>query len=174
MTGVAALYGLYAPDEVPPVVPMQTQRVSHLQAIYKNSTADLYDDFQNATEDQCWEDLQPTLKLLKPVCPEAEAWVRQQHKDGTLYYTPKGTGYYAAYHPVTQSLLLNESMFKASDGLKATVLAHEFRHSRQNFSKFLIAGMWLLLSGDLPTDLYELEAEAYQRQVWYALLGING
>ena len=169
ITGAASLYGIYAPDDVPEVKAIAFDIVD----FYRNTTEALSDNFRNSTDDHRWQYLQPTLRLLKDVCPEAEAWVRQKHKDGLLFYTEGNTDHIAAYSPFLKHLIFNESMFRMGDGQKASILAHEFRHSRQSYSKFVIAGIWLLVSGDLPTELYEREAEAYQQKVLFALRGVH-
>jgi hypothetical protein len=170
MAGACSFWQFYAPDVVPPVI---VQSSMPAELVHRNTTQDVYLNFNNYNEDQRWESLQPTLLLLRSVCPEAEEWARQKHAEGMVFYSKKGTGYYAAYSAFFKYLVLNEAMFEVSDGCKASILAHEFRHSRQSLSKFILAGLWLMVSGRLPIEYYEDEAEGYQQKVWCALLGVE-
>ena len=86
-------------------------------------------------------------------------------------YTWGDTGYYAAYHPVQQSLILNETFLKSSNGMKAVILAHEFRHSRQLIFKHImtIATAFFVKADHEHFLIVEHEAERFQEEVRSAI-----
>jgi hypothetical protein len=170
MAGACSFYQFAFPDKVPLVTSVL---VPNIIEVHQNTTKDLYQNYDKYTDEEKWEAIQPTLALLKNVNPESVEWIEYQHDNDLLNFDEKGTGYYAAYSPAFKYVALNESMFNLNDGLKASIIAHEFRHSRQAPSKFILAGLYLVISGELPTEYYEDEAEVYQQKVYYALLGLD-
>ena len=152
---------VFFPDDVPEVrfVSFKSIEVAHF-----NNTAKI----DALTEEaDIWNHLQPSLSILKEACPEAEAWVRNRHQEGKYGYTWGRTGYYAAFHPILRVLIINESLLRCSDGEKAAILAHEFRHSRQNIAKHVVTVITMILARDLQEhfEIVEYEAERFEEEV---------
>lgn len=161
IVGACMTLAVIYPDEVPPV---KSVSVRMRLVAYENHTGMIH---AAVDEEIIWEQLQPSLLILKEACPEAEQWVRAQHANQKLSYTWGQTGYYAAYHPLGNYLIINESTFKLNNGDKAVVLAHEFRHSRQIITKHIMSIALVLLTEATPEHflIVEHEAERFQDEV---------
>jgi hypothetical protein len=146
----------------------------HQQAL-QNSTAELaWGGKRERTESEYWEALQPTLKILRTVSPEIAEWVESQRASGKLSYDLPSLHIepVAAYHPILRTLYINHDHFWGlKDGEKAAVLAHEYRHARQNIPKVTSSRLTQLLSGrffEYPCQL-EDEAHLYEKALLEAL-----
>lgn len=146
----------------------------HQQA-FQNSTAALaWGDRKGRTESEYWEALQPTLAILRTVSPEIATWVESQRASGKLSYDPPSVHIepIAAYHPILRTLYINhEHFWGMKDGEKAAVLAHEYRHARQNIPKVTSSRLTQLLAGrffEYPCQL-EDEAHLYEKAMLEAL-----
>lgn len=83
-------------------------------------------------EDERWNKMQRSLALLDRSVPEVSAWVRDEREKGRLVYELKTDQYIAAYMPVIRRLIITDAFFEYGTYFQASVLAHEFCHSRQN------------------------------------------
>lgn len=119
--------------------------------------------------EQNWQNLQPSVKILRKVCPEAAKWVIDRHDKGLIIWETKNNGCFANYNYFSEILSLNESFLMNNDGQKACTLAHEFRHSRQNITKPLKLSMWLMILGHKRTELVENEAYWFGDRVHIAI-----
>lgn len=143
--------------------------------IYENNTASLA--FREATPEQYWQALQPTLEILDAVAPEIGNWVRDRHQAGKILYAMPGNApddAIAGYQPMTRQLFLSNTFWRFSNGEKASTLAHEFRHSQQNIPKSIAVRMTQLITGDLLKYPSRIEDEAYMYQLeFYRAVGMN-
>ena len=117
-----------------------------------------------------WEALQPTLEILKPVCPHVEEWVRERHASGHLKWCincpQKNTeSYMATYNWGTGDLTIYKLCFNYSDSEKACTLAHEWRHSRQNFAVFCRESLSTVFLLKPDETLVEDDADLYENKV---------
>jgi hypothetical protein len=115
------------------------------------------------------------------VSPEVALWLYQLHTQNRLEFgQPAGTGLYAqkqegealaAYLRLSGKLSIGPGFWTLTDGEKTAVLAHEYRHARQNWPKQIsVQVSQLVTNGQLQYES-RLEAEAfdYERQVRSAL-----
>jgi hypothetical protein len=145
----------------------------------QNSTQQLSAD---KTPLEAWQALQPSRELLTGISPEISAWLYELHQQHrilyqepeeslSIYAMPNGTETIAAYRHITGRLYLGHAFWRLSDGQKVAVLAHEYRHYRQNPAKRIsrqlaqLAGMGRF---DYQSPIEE-EAFAYERQALDAL-----
>lgn len=111
-----------------------------------------------------WEGLQPALQILDEVNPSVSEWVRELHSNGKIVYV-ETDGKLAKFGLYSRELKIYHGIYAECDGIIASVLCHEYRHSRQGINKILQYGFsfWRYKNGDdsiLENDayLYELEA----------------
>lgn len=121
-------------------------------------------------EGEYWEHIQPTLKVLRAVSPQAEKWVREKQETGKIKYDAS-TGFYATFDFVSRELTIYPRFFDMEDGVKASILAHEWRHSRQNPEKFIKYIMSYAITRELQTELVENDAYLYEAQCRESLYG---
>jgi hypothetical protein len=122
-------------------------------------------------EEKCWVALQEPLQILDRVCPEASHWVRDRYQLGHLIWEEEYSGCYAKFHYVNRDLTINKILFAENNGRIASILAHEFRHSRQNFTKFFRATVACSILREPRPCIVEDEAELFEAQVLIAIFG---
>jgi len=129
-----------------------------------------------------WESLSTTRQLMLSLSPQIAFWLLELHQNGhiiahtpgdihKIYHVSADTALLAAYRHNENALYLGEAFWKLSDGQKAAVIAHEYRHSRQNAGKRLSYQIahWMSL-GQLNRETpMENEAMDYERQAETAL-----
>lgn len=129
-----------------------------------------------------WQALGASRRLLTVTSPEIASWLYGLRQQGRLEFTePREsvflyareaeTSILAAYRPLNGKLYIGSSFWSISDGEKAAVLAHEYRHARQSFPKRLRRQVAQLLTWGRFRYQSTLEAEAfdYERQARFAL-----
>lgn len=126
---------------------------------------------KNFDSDRAWDAIQPALKILDVVCPEASAWARSQKKSGKIIWDSKFDETAARYDQVKMSLTINADMFGLKNSEIACTIAHEFRHSRQNISKSYKSAFSLLLTGTRNPDIIEDDAYFFEAKVREAING---
>lgn len=140
--------------------------VAERLASSKNTT---YGVTGKETDDELWENLQPTLSILRKVCSSAADWVEERHDSGHLVWRMDSASVYATYNYVSKDLSIYRILLNESDGVKASILAHEFRHSRQNFAKWFNLGLACFLSSDPSLGIIEDDAYYFEQQVYLAI-----
>lgn len=136
-------------------------------AVY-NTTRDVN---LQTTEDEAWEKLQPTLVILKEVAPHVETWIRDRRRRGKFVVDMSDTGMYAGFDCVSREIKLRSMFFRLEDGEKACVIAHEWRHSKQNPTKFGKLIISFVITRELKTELVENDAYLYESDVHDSLYG---
>jgi len=138
---------------------------------HMNTTKGFYSKFE---EEECWDELQPTLQILDKVCPEVSEWVRDRYVNGKIVWEKENSGTYAKYDYINKQLTFNRISFMENDGIKASILAHEFRHSRQRFTKFYRSVIACMICREPRTVLVENDAYLFEKRVVIAIfLGRN-
>lgn len=134
--------------------------------IYQSPHTHLLSDWD---EEKCWVALQEPLQILDRVCPEASHWVRDRYQTGHFIWEKENSGCYAKFHYVDRDLTINRILFAENNGTIAAILAHEFRHSRQNFTKFFRATVACSILREPRASIVEDEAELFEAQVIIAI-----
>lgn len=124
--------------------------------------------------DECWIALQPTIDILQKVNPTIAEWIIQCHEENNLIFEQPGVSQnrLAMYDVIARKVHIYPALFAGSDGDKAAVIAHEYRHSRQNFWKFYRYLFVYHLGGmtDFNSDyLIETEANYYEKLAGQAI-----
>lgn len=128
----------------------------------------------NFNEVKAWDALQPSLRLLDKVCPEISNWTRLKYEQKKLIWiTNQHLPINGSYCIHNDSLMLSCGIFDLKDGEKACTLAHEFRHSRQNFSKYCKSSIAFLITGTRDERIIEDDAYFYEFKVREAIFGIK-
>jgi hypothetical protein len=139
--------------------------------------------FYYQTDAKAWSALKPSRQLLMALSPEIAAWLYDMHRNQHIIYhaptntnaatyaLPPNTPLIAAYSHLQGKLYLGRTFWDLSDGEKIAVLAHEYRHFRQNPPKRFSRQLAQLIGlGRLHyTSLIEDEAFAYEKQAQAAL-----
>ncbi|WP_373532042.1 hypothetical protein [Vampirovibrio sp.] len=129
-----------------------------------------------------WQALRQSRSLLSALSPEIAAWVYELRQNNRIVYNetpatlwlyskPASTPMLAAYEGMSGKLYVGADFWHLSDGEKAAILAHEYRHARQNWPKQISVRLAQYLGGAQLSDQSRLEYEAfdYERQARAAL-----
>lgn len=121
--------------------------------------------------------LQPVFQILRGTNPQIAFWLKQQ----TIQYQfvfpidhPQYKETKALHVPFVNMLILGPSFWKETELDKAAIIAHEYRHSRQNFAKVIgeRTSQLLSLQTFINPDATRLEDEAYLYQAaFYKAVG---
>jgi hypothetical protein len=157
---------------------LKTMTSSLIAAAHRNTTARL----THLNSYQAWPALAPSRDLLTALSPEISAWLYDLHRQNRILYTTPTDAYgaygvtadtpiLAAYRHIDGKLYLGQNFWHLSDGQKVAVLAHEYRHSRQNAPKRIGTMLAQLLGGGQLRYASRIEDEAfdYERQAQSAL-----
>ena len=88
-------------------------------------------DLLTMSDDDKWYQMQRPILILRCVCPEIAAWTEEQWESGRLWFESEPRPYLACWWAMPHVLIINLSAMERSDAELATILAHEYRHSRQ-------------------------------------------
>lgn len=179
LLGACAFYDQAIGDgPLPPINNLSA--VSEFRALSQvNSTLDVPPAL---TSTEGWQALSQSRALLAAISPEIEEWLDDlKRKDKitygkapttlSLYKKQEGTPIFAAYEPLGGKLYIGTDFWDLSNGEKAVILAHEYRHARQNWPKLISIRLTQGLWGGQLNDQSRLENEAfdYERQARAAL-----
>lgn len=127
--------------------------------------------------DARWAGMAPALSILDRVNPDVAAWVRQKHERGDLVFTDsykceKGEfPALAKYHHFRGTLTINRGLFAENDGTAASLLCHEYRHSRQELPKVVLHALSFLVRTSGDSSIVENDAMLYERDAYVAIFG---
>lgn len=166
--GGMSVYDLVVGDGVIPE-PTQLGIGSPIREMAKfNTTKDFYG--RNISDQEFWDGLQPAINILHKTAPHVEEWILEQQASGKLQYG-KETGVFATFDCISRELTVYPILLTEQDGIKASILAHEWRHSVQNNQKFTKYILSYVLTRKLNEDLVENDAYLYESQVYEAIYG---
>lgn len=163
--GSLSVYDFTVGENVPEIISLTIfDRELHMARV--NTTHYLATDFK---EEECWDAIQPSLQILDKVCPEVSEWVRDRHANGKLVWECEYSGTYAKYDYIDKTLTFNKLSFFKNDGIKASILAHEFRHSRQSFTKFYRSVVACMICQEPKPDVVENDAYLFEKRIIIAI-----
>lgn len=162
--GVGEMYDGIFPEKVPPV-----NNIGILSEEAKLARVVNSDWREFTTPDENWQNMRPAVRILDKVCPEAADWVINQWSSGKIIWETTYDGTYAKYDYITGCLHLNESMLGRNYGLNAITLAHEFRHSRQSFSRNVKCVIFTMILREHQSYIIENDAYGFEREVHLAI-----
>jgi hypothetical protein len=116
-----------------------------------------------------WKALQPSIAILRKVCPEAADWAEDRWSTGNLVFEAANSDNIAHYDFISKKLTLNWYMRDCTHGENAVTLAHEFRHSRQQWTRPARAAIYILIFQKVREEIVEDEAHDFERQVHIAI-----
>lgn len=157
--GFLSVYDLIVGDKVPKLI-----KLSH---IHPATTMAGYNTTKNKNVEgkhDLWLELQPTLKILDHVCPEAANWFRVKYATGKVVLNKESKNY-ASYNCVTDKVKINKLLLNEVDGVKASIIAHEFRHSRQNWSKYVKSFLSQLIFNKYEPRILETDAYLFEKEI---------
>ena len=165
LLGAASVYDICIGDgDVPdPMFVSRGNRESVM--IFFNTSAHIRRD---STDEEWWDSLENTLVVLDKVAPHVAEWVREQHKAGRIIFEREETGTYARYDYFDDLLIINYHTMTEVDGRKASVLAHEWRHSKQNFGKWFKSIVAAMILGEKKEEILENDAYLYESKTLLA------
>lgn len=164
--GFMDVYDFVRPDNVPDVYFIGYNEHRH-NAKYINGGWYAFSD----DPEENWKKLQPSLAILRKVCPEAAKWVEDRHDKGKIVWEKGTIQTYARYDRIDEKLILCDCFLCKRDGEKAVTLAHEFRHSRQGWTKTVRRALAMVLTGTDHDYFVENDAYDFERQVYIAIYG---
>ena len=169
LMGGLAFYDIIVGDQVPSV--KQLGRLSPVVVMGKLNTTEHMAKPEPQETQQYWDSLQPTMKCLDSVVPEAATWIEELNSKNKIVYQTEKSHNFASYDYVSGELTISWMLFQKNDAVKASILAHEFRHSRQTFYKFAKYVLSYAILRELRQDLVETDAYLYESQVKASLTG---
>ena len=131
----------------------------------------------SATTDERWEGLQPTLQILDIVNPEVAKWTREKWRAGKLVFTEgykegvETSNHLAKYSSFNRTLKVSRGIFAEKDGTVATILCHEYRHSRQNMGKVFMYAVSYFCNTTGRKSIVENDAYLYECEAQKAIFG---
>lgn len=170
--GLLSLWTAYGDGPLPaftdllPSSPLVPSRVSSVHCMA-----------EGASEETRWLGLAPALAILDEVNPEVASWVRQKHEAGQLVFTDRYRSEDGKMPPLAKhdafkhTLTVNRGLFAQNDGTTAAILAHEYRHSRQNLPKTILYALSFLLRAEGDPSIVENDALLYEGEAYIAVFG---
>lgn len=162
--GLCEVYDICVPEVVPEVNSLPPTS-TEARFARQNSTSQVGIKDSNLL----WSDLRKPLYILDRVCPEASQWVRDRYYHGKLVWPVNHDGYIAKFNYGTKQLFIYPLFFDENDGKKAAILAHEFRHSRQNITKLIRRAFAYAMLKQTQDWVVENDAYYFQQQVELAI-----
>jgi len=93
--------------------------------------------FTNTSDEKRLSAIENAIKILNETNPKVADWIKDKIKNNKLIFTNDDAGYYAKFDFINKNLYVNKSIFVENDGIIAVTFAHEYRHSRQGYTKFI-------------------------------------
>ena len=120
---------------------------------------------RNSTDEEWWQSLKSTLVILDKVAPHVSDWVRKQKSEGRIVFESELNQTYARYDYIDNTLIINYFTMMETDGRKASILAHEWRHSRQNWCKWIKSLVSCIILSNKNENILETDAYLYEAEV---------
>jgi hypothetical protein len=124
-----------------------------------------------------WDGLAGPLKVLDKVNPRVAGWVREKRDRGQLRFTDGGRRErnnlcpLAKHDALDRTLTINRGLFAENDGTVATILCHEYRHSRQSLPKVVKYAISFLVRAGGDSSIVETDALLYEEDARTAVFG---
>lgn len=116
-----------------------------------------------------YEAIQNSINILKETNPIIAEWVENKWKNKQLIFTEDGNNYYAKFDFINGNLYVNKSVFAENDGVVAITFAHEYRHSRQSYTKFVKSVISRIINKIGNDEILENDAIAYEQKAYNAI-----
>lgn len=158
------MYDVIVGDDVPHIYNLGYNAPERQQA--KDNTTR---EARGKSPDELWDVYQPTIEILDKACPEAANWIRKCHEEDRLVWSGRGGTTFANYDSVSDMITIHDILHAEPDGIKAGILAHEFRHSRQNYAKWFKWGTACMLMSHPPDGMIEDDAYYFEHRVYLAI-----
>lgn len=125
--------------------------------------------FTNTSDAKRLKAIENAILILKETNPTIADWVEEKQKNEQLIFTNDDAGYYAKFDFINGNLYINRSIFVENDGVIAVTFAHEYRHSRQSYTKFIKSVISRILSKIGNDEILENDAVAYEQKAYNAI-----
>lgn len=125
--------------------------------------------FTNTSDAKRLKAIGNAILILKETNPTIADWVEEKRKNEQLIFTNDDASYLAKFDFINGNLYINKSIFVENDGIIAVTLAHEYRHSRQSYTKFIKSVISFVLSKTGNDDILENDAVAYEQKAYSAI-----
>lgn len=163
--GIASVYDFLVGDGDIPNPTYVGYNTPEKELVYKNTSPHI--SYYSSNE-EWFESLDKTFVLLRKVAPHVEKWVKDQESKDLIVFERTHNNTFARYDYVTGKLIMNISLMSQVDGHKAAILAHEWRHSRQNWSKWYKSVIACMILGEEQEDILETDAYLYEAKTLLA------
>lgn len=125
--------------------------------------------YKNHNHEDYWKGMQGALKILDEINPTISNWVRERNNSKKLNFV-FSNGMFAKYDYLKGQLTITSLFFAANEGRKASYLAHEYRHSRQNYGKLARHILSFAYGGSGYQEIIENDAYLYEHEAYSAIL----
>jgi len=132
------------------------------------------------THEERFDSLRNALAILDKVNPAVSAWVRERNDSGNLYFIERRDTQsscknaifcLAKFHWFDRTLAIDKGLFVENDGNIAVTLAHEYRHSRQHYTKMLRYALSTFWTESGEPTIVENDALLYEMKAYSAIFG---
>lgn len=166
--GACDVYEFFYPEKSPETCYIGS--ISFEKTNIRANTTRMINRKETLDPDECWEAIQPTLCILNKVCPDAYLWFNNRKECGKLVWEPEESNrYLAKYNYTTGVVRINRSLLFENDGTKASIIAHEYRHSLQSFTKPYKAVIAMMLTREYSPWIIENDACLFEKQVYLSI-----
>jgi hypothetical protein len=117
-----------------------------------------------------WASIQPALEILDQINPTVSNWVRHQHDTNKLRFVDSDVAC-AKYDKLEGVLKINNNVLCYKDGVRAVALAHEYRHYRQSWAKWMRYLVCCAILQDKDASILENDAILYEYQAGTVIFG---
>jgi len=165
LLGFASFYDIvYGDGYIPDPIHIGIRSRERTMVHYNTSTHIRF----SSSEEECWNALETTLTILDKTAPHVSDWTRKQMKEGRIVFEKENTRTYARYNAFSDTLIINYVTMVQTDGHKASILAHEWRHSRQNWGKWVKSIIACMILGKKRESILENDAYLYESKILLA------
>jgi hypothetical protein len=164
LLGSFSIYDMLFPEKIPEIQSLGFRPEQE----WVNENLNKRDFFEPFNRSNNWDKMQHALKLLDITCPEVSEWVKDQYLEDNIVYV-EDTKSYARFDFLSRKLIITHWFFELKEGEKAVTLAHEYRHSIQNKTKFMKKVIFHILTGQPHENVVEDDAELFEYKVFVAL-----
>lgn len=118
----------------------QQAQTNTTRNLLNEMSANLRDGKPEVPRERIWQEMQPMMDMLKALSPEVHAWAQQMYASGQMKFNQgpiSESPNICTFDVISRELKINKVFFLSSDGEKASIMVHEYWHSRQNFGKHI-------------------------------------
>lgn len=174
--GACFTYEAIVPETVPPFDKLHHEHTDLDPYLCSNGPL-IIDGYSH---EERYAGLSNAIAILDETNPTVANWVRRMNEEGRLVFFEKkdfndpcvnAHSAMAKFNFLDRKLYLHKGIFAESDGTIAVTLAHEFRHSRQSYTKMVRYALSSFFTENGDASIMENDAMLYEMEAFTAIFG---